>query len=465
MIGHVDMDMLRSSLFPLTNLADENVVLLRPWNETNGHWIITSSDGRIVNLTAIIGGFAAAKNFRIAFQATSDDSYGARFLHFYKFSDFDKDITVLSSIYNSTLSKMEKRTGVLLIRPVVRAGHLKLKTQLPLVRILNNNNNEILSIIPPIDKYLDFKMIFKSHGMLRSLFPYFNKEDLDLFYQYEAAYKMLQPSARVVSIPRNGSFYMKTRDKDSKNELVELSQYTRFSAFTTNLYFRPQPEYFGLAWLTLNIGIPQQDENVLSLTMRIEIVHKPIASEQSIEFPPIAYNLSRDANDGFLVSSLNKYASDIETRVLGIMIYGMSQSMHGKWYYKLKGDNWARITNIGIQSVSDGIPNIHIVRLKPDDAVKFELENDKTFWSYAMAKAWVKLLFKFWDMSDNKNHGKRNFLCIFSLHFNVKSLITICAAARVMILLSQLQYGSSVHRTIISVKRIELMFLFSYCKA
>ena len=397
------MDMLHNSLFPLTNLADENVVLIRPWNETNGNWIVTAPDGSTTDISGMGGGLAFSKTYKISFQSTNVNSYGARFLHFYKFSDFAHHVSVHSFVPNSTLSRMERRTGVLLIRPVVRAGHLKLKTQQPLVRVLN----ESLSLIPPIYEYLDYKVKFQSRGMLRSLYPYFNKDDLDLFYQYEAAYKMFQPSARVVSIPRNGSFYTKTTDGDSKSELVEVSQYTRIPAFTTNLYFRPQPGYFGPAWLRLNIGIPQNNENLLSLTMRIEIVHKPKATEQFIEFPPIAYNLSKDPNDGFLVSSLNKYASDIDTPVLGIMIYGMQLNSFGKWYYKLKQGDWTRITNVVTPPPVLGDDTIiHLVRLKPDDAIKFELENDLSFWSFSAAKFRFKLMFRFWDMSDNKNHGK-----------------------------------------------------------
>ena len=413
LIGHVDMDMLRNSLFPMSSFINETVIIARSLDEAyNGDWVAELSNGHHVNLSAIAGGLLAEKSTNLQFDSADDNSYGARILHYYKLSDIQNfNASHYSNgalVDSSILSNRTRKTAVLLIRPVARAERLRLKSRPPAFKIFEDSK---MVSVPSIVEYLNLNIDMQDHNVPKSLYPYVNKDELDIFYQYKATYEKFRPKATVVAVSDNGKWYGKLPDQEFASDTFGLTPGTDFPVFFTKLYFIPSANYYGEAWLHLNVcycSLTHQEEKPLSFKLRVQVHSvndQPKAFMKRIQFPPIAFNTTSHPNNGFRISVLQKYASDFETSNLGITVFDALSSKLGKWQYKLQNDTWKDLKQRKMVEHGSSYGEIEIVHLSAEDDIRFKLNNDASHWSLAEAMREVRLHFMFWDMSDNKTTG------------------------------------------------------------
>lgn len=419
LVGHVDMDALRSSLFPVSSFVNETIILVRPSNATNaGHWLVEISSELTVNLTTLQSGLVVDKSAFLQFESADDNSYGVRILNYYKLSDlgnYNVSKYVNGALVgDSGLSNITRKTAVLLIRPVARTERLRMKPNPPVISILEDSGTMSL---PRINEFLNLNTELQDHSIPRSMFPYLDNRELDLFYEYKTMYQTVQPTAKVALISSTGSgtWYAKVAGDQFSTERFKLNPGAEFPVFTTDLYFQPMGNYYGEAWLLLNVcycGQAHQEDKAITIRIPVEIKpvnDKPKAWVKRIAFPPIAYNTTTHPNNGFSVSLLNQYVSDIETTNLGITVFDALSSRIGKWYYKLKNGTWTELKQRRLVEHGSSYGDIEVVRLLPDDEIKFELNDDARHWSFADAMREVRLHFMFWDMADNKSSGMCGF--------------------------------------------------------
>ena len=414
LVGHVDIDMLHSSLFPLANFLNETVVLIPTSAQSNGgDWIIHLSDGRSINLTTVIGGLVAEKSTRVRFVPTDANSYGARKLHYYKLSGVKNKSKVPISngdlIGHQVLSSAILRTAVLLIRPVGRSERLKARGNPPNISFPVNGKTAFVS---SIRNYLNFDVELKDYDIPQVLYPFIDQKELELFYRHKAVYKTYKPTAKVDFISSGGTWYAKNLDDPFRKDMFALYLGAVLPVFSTGLYFAPLANFDGIASLRLNVcycNLPSQGDNVVTIHIPVEVSavkNKPLSHVKFALLPPIAYDTAKSSNDGFKVSILRKFVYNVEPRDLGIAVYYASKSTNGRWLYKISGHSWTAIS----QRVPVNSSSIEVARLGPNDDLKFELKDASSYWSYSEAVKQTRLHFMFWNMIDFKRRGMDCFL-------------------------------------------------------
>ena len=432
LLGHVDIDMLSSTVFPISSLTEGEAFVWAP-SAAKGEWILTLSNGEITRDLSSQSPYTASGAAYLQFIPKDTDYYGAKVLIFGELS---------GNYYEGIAYEPqdgEKRTAILLVKPVARAENLHLKSQPEAITIENRNNTSVNLQVGPL---LGFKITVQNREIPKSLYPYISREELDLFHQYKTTYLNMQPKATVLSMSTNDSWYIKDISRDTASETIKLSTGATFLVFTSNLTFIPPDGYYGKEVLELKLcycDFPIQSQESVAFNISVELI-EPIKAAEYIHFPPLPFNISDDSNSGFNISVLKKHVFGRETPSLGMLIYG-DESELGTWHFKLRNDDiWQELE---LYKASGG-PSIDTVRLGPNASLKFTLIND-TFWSKEDAGKVGKLVFRFWEMSDNAMKGlytKQKFadLCLH-LRITIVTFLNYLA----LYLLSSVSIFNSYH--------------------
>ena len=393
LLGHVDIDMLSNTVFPMSLLANVNAFVWAP-SATEGEWILTLSDGKTTHDLSGSYAYVAGPYAYLQYIPKDTNSYGAKFL---KFGEMVGEVDEGSQYYPTD---DQRSAAILLVKPVSRAENLYLKSQPEAITIENRNTTAVN--IPPVGNFLGFKIKVQNREIPKSLYPYISRKELDLFHEYKTTYLNMQPKAIVLSMSTNDSWYIKDIAKDTAIETTKLSTGSTFPVFTSNLTFIAPDGHYGNEMLELKLcycDIPIHSQESITLNISVELI-EPIKAAEYIHFPPLPYNISDDFNSGFNISVLKKHSFGRETPRLGMVIYGMESEL-GTWLFKLDEDDiWDTLT-LNTSSDSDRIYTLH---LGPKDSLKLELIND-TFWSEEDAEKGGKLVFRYWEMSDDAEKG------------------------------------------------------------
>ena len=423
-IGHVDMTDLRSSVFYLSGFINETTIVTKPrMVNQHGDWIVHFSNGRSSNLSRTSGGLVVSSSAYFTFDSNNDNAYGIRILQYYNVTDMQLrgflpngfNLTE-GAFVNTSLIYSSPKMAALLIRPIGRTEPLTLKKQFPSLMFLEDTRYDILARNPlHLQDFFEFRIKIEDHDVSSTLYPYIPKPELDLFYQYKMTFDNHRPVAQVISMHGSGTWKAKVRGEELSSGALDLRIGSELTLSNSEVYFLPNTHWHGVAWLHFNVcycNLQHLEERAvpLNITIKVQSVNdQPIALTKALFLPVIAYNTTAVANEGFLISSLQKYVTDVDNPLVGIAVLSASYSRIGKWYYNLGNTSWQEFKQRKQLRHTERAGSLDILRLKPDDQLKLVLHDKAAVWSHlnAMKGAWLH--FMFWDMTDGTSNGRSRY--------------------------------------------------------
>ena len=128
------------------------------------------------------------------------------------------------------------------------------------------------------------------------------------------------------------------------------------------------------------------------------------SNSKLISFPPLAYNLTKDPNKGFLVEHVTRRYSmqHNNKRGLGLLILKTPPVKFGQWYYNVNKTGWQTVPHKSSRTRGN---QQNVIRLGPNDTLKFELISNHTFWGQSESRLYAYMMFSVWDGSDGESAG------------------------------------------------------------